>query len=233
MKTFKQWLDERTRASQGGHFDGWTAELVKRLLPKKWVHKFKRAVHAERYKAALKMYHEMVREYNRNPDAQQSPGIMIMNPKGLAMAKAAQAFGLSTKEFKKVLDHKTRYEEVALAEEITKVDLSTVERFADKIFAKVGIDIEFTRHFLERVNDKRNGKDITVGELTRLFKQTYKKHGKKIAKMGDDAEAVLHDLQTDINMPFVLQWDGKEFDLIAKTIMRKKDFKTNDPKLKV
>jgi hypothetical protein len=53
--------------------------------------------------------------------------------------------------------------------------------------------------------------------------------------MGDDAEAVLHDLQTDINMPFVLQWDekSKEFDLIAKTIMRKKDFKTNDPKLKV
>jgi hypothetical protein len=250
MKSFKQYIDERTRASQGGHFDGWTAELVKRLLPKKWVHKFKRAVHAERYKAALKMYHEMVREYNRNPDAQQSPGIMIMNPKGLAMAKAAQAFGLSTKEFKKVLDHKTRYEETELeewginnppkpinpdeiTEEITKVDLSTVERFADKIFAKVGIDIEFTRHFLERVNDKRNGKDITVGELTRLFKQTYKKHGKKIAKMGDDAEAVLHDLQTDINMPFVLQWDGKEFDLIAKTIMRKKDFKTNDPKLKV
>jgi hypothetical protein len=233
MKSFKQWLDERTRASQGGHNDSWTADLLKRLLPKKWVHKFKRAVHAERYKAALKLYHEMVRAYNRDPDAQQSPGMMVMNPKGLAMAKAAQAFGLSTKEFKKVLDHKTRYEEVALEEEITKVDLSQVEKFADKIFAKVGIDIEFTRHFLERVNDKRNGKDITVAELTRLFKQTYKKHGKKIAKMGDDAEAVLHDLQTDINMPFVLQWDGKEFDLIAKTIMRKKDFKTNDPKLKV
>jgi hypothetical protein len=233
MKSFKQYIDERTRASQGGHNDSWTADLLKRLLPKKWVHKFKRAVHAERYKAALKLYHEMVRAYNRDPDAQQSPGMMVMNPKGLAMAKAAQAFGLSTKEFKKVLDHKTRYEEVALEEEITKVDLSQVEKFADKIFAKVGIDIEFTRHFLERVNDKRNGKDITVAELTRLFKQTYKKHGKKIAKMGDDAEAVLHDLQTDINMPFVLQWDGKEFDLIAKTIMRKKDFKTNDPKLKV
>jgi hypothetical protein len=252
MKSFKQWLDERARASQGGHNDSWTAELIKRILPKKWVHKFKRAVHAERYKAALKMYHEMVRAYNRNPDAQQSPGMMIMNPKGLAMAKAAQAFGLSTKEFKKVLDHKTRYEETELeewginnppkpinpdeiTEEITKVDLATVERFADKIFAKVGIDVEFTRHFLERVNDKRNGKDITVAELTRLFKQAYKKHGKKIAKMGDDAEAVLHDAQTDINLPFVLNYDPNmdEFDLVAKTVMRKKDFKTNDPKLKV
>jgi len=108
-----------------------------------------------------------------------------------------------------------------------------VEKFADKIFAKVGIDIEFTRHFLDRVNDSRNGKDITVAELTRLFKQTYKKHGKKIAKLGEDTQAVLNDLQTDINLPFVLQWDGKEFDLIAKTIMRKKDFKTTNQKLKI
>ena len=55
----------------------------------------------------------------------------------------------------------------------------------------------------------------------------------QLAKMGDDAEAVLNDLQTDINMPFVLVWDGKEFDLIAKTIMRKKDFKTHNQKLKI
>jgi hypothetical protein len=37
MKSFKQWLDERARASQGGHNDSWTAELIKRILPKKWV----------------------------------------------------------------------------------------------------------------------------------------------------------------------------------------------------
>jgi hypothetical protein len=122
-----------------------------------------------------------------------------------------------------------------LSEEITRVDLVAVEKFADKIFSKVGIDVEFTRHFLERVNDKRNGKDITVAELTRLFKQTYKSHGKKIPKLGPDAEAVLNDTQTDINLPFVLKWDekNKEFDLISKTIMRKKDFKTSGPKLKV
>jgi len=45
----------------------------------------------------------------------------------------------------------------------------------------------------------------------------------------------LNDTQTDINLPFVLKWDerNKEFDLISKTIMRKKDFKTSGPKLKV
>ena len=92
-------------------------------------------------------------------------------------------------------------------------------------------DIAFTRHFLDRVNDTRNIKQITVAELIRLFKQSYKKYGKQIPKLGNDAQAVLNDIKTDINMPFVLKWDGKEFELIAKTIMRKKDFKTSNKKL--
>ena len=32
----------------------------------------------------------------------------------------------------------------------------------------------------------------------------------------------MKDMKTDVNVPFVLKWDGKEFDLIGKTIMRKK-----------
>ena len=113
---------------------------------------------------------------------------------------------------------------------ITQSDLEALETFADRIFGKVGIDVEFTRHFLDRVNDERNGKQITASELTRLFKQEYKKWGKPIAKMGPDAEAVMKDLQTDINMPFALRWDSKnnELDLIAKTVMRKPDFKTSN-----
>ncbi len=85
--------------------------------------------------------------------------------------------------------------------EITQGDLSQLERFADKLFAKVGIDVEFTKHFLDRVNDERNKKQITMSELTRLFKQEFKKWGKPIAQMGPDAEAVMKDLSTDINMP--------------------------------
>tara|TARA_Y100000389_G_scaffold203902_1_gene254018 strand:+ start:2826 stop:3218 length:393 start_codon:yes stop_codon:yes gene_type:complete len=114
---------------------------------------------------------------------------------------------------------------------ITKSDLDGVEKYADRLYKAVGIDVEFTRHFLDRVNDARNKKQITVAELIRMFKQSYKKYGKKIAKLGPDAEAVLNDMQTDINMPFVLKWDGKELDLIAKTVMRKQNFGTPDPKL--
>lgn len=116
---------------------------------------------------------------------------------------------------------------------ITKSDLDAIEKYADKLFAKVGIDIEFTRHFLDRVNDERNKKQITTAELTRLFKQTYAKYGKKIAQLGPDAQAVIKDMRTDINMPFVLNLKGDELELVGKTIMRKKNFKTPNPELAV
>ena len=52
--------------------------------------------------------------------------------------------------------------------------------------------------------------------------------------MNPDAEAVITDMETDVNMPFVLNLDrNKMLDLVAKTVMRKKDFKTKDQKLRV
>ena len=121
-----------------------------------------------------------------------------------------------------------------IKEDVSKSDLDQVEKYADKLFAAVGIDVEFTRHFLDRVNDERNKKPINTAELIRLFRLTYKKHGKKIPKMGPDAQAVIRDMETDINMPFVLNIDRSGMlDLVAKTVMRKKDFKTSNPKLNV
>ena len=68
----------------------------------------------------------------------------------------------------------------------------------------------------------------------KLSEKPYKKYGKKIPKMGPDAQAVIHDMETDINMPFVLNVDRSGMlDLVAKTVMRKKDFKTSNPKLNV
>ena len=118
---------------------------------------------------------------------------------------------------------------------VTQADIDQLEVFADRLFAKVGIDVEFTRHFLDRVNDERNVKQITMSELTRLFKQEYKRWGKPIAQLGPDAEAVMKDMATDINLPFALRWDhqNKELDLVAKTVMRKPDFKTSNPEFAV
>ncbi len=135
------------------------------------------------------------------------------------------------KTFRRFCNHTA----IILDEEVTQSQLNDIEKYADRLFKAVNVDVNFTRHFVDRVNDKRNQKPISTSELTRLFKQTYKKHGKKIPKMGDDAQAVIHDMQTDINMPFVLAYDdrNKELDLVAKTIMRKKDFKTPNQKLAI
>ena len=112
---------------------------------------------------------------------------------------------------------------------VSQSDLNQVERYADKLFAKVGLDVEFTKHFLQRVNDTRNKKPITSAELVRLFRQEYQKHGLTIGELPAEAEAVMKDMETDINVPFkiVLNKDG-DLDLIAKTIMRKPDFKTSN-----
>tara|TARA_B100001750_G_scaffold65876_1_gene52348 strand:- start:80 stop:466 length:387 start_codon:yes stop_codon:yes gene_type:complete len=119
-------------------------------------------------------------------------------------------------------------------ERISKSDLDQIEKYADRLFAAVGIDVEFTRHFHDRVNDERNKKPINQAELVRLFRLTYKKYGKKIAQMNPDAEAVITDMETDVNMPFVINLDkGGMLDLVAKTVMRKKDFKTSSQKLRV
>jgi len=118
---------------------------------------------------------------------------------------------------------------------VTQGDLQNLEDYADRLFSRVGIDVAFTRHFLDRVNDERNQKQITIGELIRIFKQEYKYYGKKIAQLGPDAEAVMKDMKTDVNIPFALHWDSNnnELDLVAKTVMRKKDFKTSNPEFAV
>ena len=111
---------------------------------------------------------------------------------------------------------------------VTQIQLDALEKALDKVFAQVGIDVEFTRHFLDRVNDERNVRQITIQELAILFKKEFQKYAKPIARLGPDAQAVLKDLSSDINVPFALVWDSanQELDLIAKTVMRKKDFKT-------
>jgi len=109
---------------------------------------------------------------------------------------------------------------------VTQNQLDTLEGVLDKVFSKVGIDVEFTRHFIDRVNDTRNIKPISIKELAMLFKKEFIKYGKPIAQLGPDAQAVMKDLETDINIPFVLNWNGEELELVAKTVMRKKNFTT-------
>ena len=117
---------------------------------------------------------------------------------------------------------------------ITPQVLNQIEAYADRLFAKLGIDVEFTTHFKDRLNDERNRKPITSAELVRLFREVYHKHGKRIAKLPDEAQAVMKDMRTDINMPFVIDVNNKgELELIGKTIMRKSNFQTTNQEFAV
>lgn len=125
--------------------------------------------------------------------------------------------------------------ERALSENVSQDQLNKIEKAFDKLFATVGINVEFTKHFIDRVNDTRNVPEITVDDLIEIFGDAYKKHGKAIPKLGKDAQAVLRDIETDVNIPFVLVWNSRtqEFDMVSKTIMRKRNFQSSTPFLNV
>lgn len=114
--------------------------------------------------------------------------------------------------------------------EMAKSDLDDVERFADKNLSPY--DFEFGKdihHFFQRLNDPRNGKEITKPEMIGFFKRLMRNR-----KAFDDftekyLEFVITDKRTNINIPFKNMANR----LIAKTIMRKPYFATPDPVLQV
>ena len=114
-----------------------------------------------------------------------------------------------------------------ISEDVTAKQLVDLEKFADRILKKFNVDIEFTRHFGDRMNDKRNDPPIKVQELQRVFKKIARNKAKNI-RQNPDSEAVIKDLQTDLNLPVVINYDRDkdEFEVINKTIMRKKNFRT-------
>ena len=134
------------------------------------------------------------------------------------------------KSFKEFLSEGSALDIVPNADDsdgfITKNELRAIETLVDALFKQVGMDISFTKHFYDRVNDARNGKPITTVELMSLFRKSYAKYGKELAKLSPDIEGVLKDVNSSINVPFVLNWDNRnqELDLVAKTVMRKRDF---------
>jgi hypothetical protein len=116
-----------------------------------------------------------------------------------------------------------------ISETIHQAQLDQVETFADGLWSRLGIDVSFTRHFMDRLNDPRNGRAVTVSELIRLFKQEYQRHGREIAGLEQGSEAVMRDLATSLNLPFVRQDRQDQRQLVIKTIMRKPEFHTPDP----
>ncbi len=119
-----------------------------------------------------------------------------------------------------------------ILEHISKAELNDIERWVDNLFKVLKVDIVFTTHFYDRLNDFRNGKDIETEELIDIFKKFFNKYKDKITLMPLETPAILKDLNTKINIPFTLTYDNhkKEIDFVAKTIMRKDNFLGNERK---
>ena len=120
------------------------------------------------------------------------------------------------------------------SEDVTQKQLQDLEKFGDRLLSKFKIDIEFTRHFADRMNDDRNKPAITVAELQKVFKKIAKRKAVEI-RQNPDSEAVLKDMQADLNLPIVINYDKAkdEYEVVNKTIMRKKNFGTSDKVIKV
>lgn len=140
-----------------------------------------------------------------------------------ASVKHAKSLTPGEKKKKKLKD---------MREKVSPSDLKSVEKKADSDLKPYNISIDLgTRHFSDRVNDKRNDPEIRKDELDSLISKVKKAKGQKI-KQRKDGEAVLRDKKTKINMPVAIKTkrdgSGKKItDVTAKTIMRKQDFKTS------
>ena len=132
--------------------------------------------------------------------------------------------GAKTKPSKHTKKFKQMY-----GEEVTAKQISDLEKFGDRLLDKFGVDIEFSKHFADRMNDDRNKPEIKVAEIQALFKKIARKKAINIRKH-KDSEVVLKDIQKDLNLPVAIKTgkDG-ELDVVHKTIMRKKNFKTPNP----
>jgi len=111
--------------------------------------------------------------------------------------------------------------------EIPMGDLQKIDKFADKQLKPV--DIVLTgKHFFDRLNDPRNGKEVSNAELIGFFKRLGKNKKEFVKFLNQYNQIVVKDDRTNLNIPFMKQANK----VIAKTIMRKADFKSSDPEYK-
>lgn len=115
-----------------------------------------------------------------------------------------------------------KMDEIEKEETNEKVDLDKVEKYADKVMSPT--DVEFTKHFYDQLTRAEHDKAITDAELIGFFKRLAKKK-KEFDKFKQDYDQfVAKDSRSEINIPF----KNKVDQIIAKTVMRKSDFKTSN-----
>ena len=137
------------------------------------------------------------------------------------------SYEAALKQLQAIEASKARNEDLRI-NEIPMADLQKIDQFADKQLNPLDIVIT-DKHFFDRLNDPRNGKEISQAELIGFFKRLGKNKKQFLDFLDKYQEMVAVDDRTNINIPFMKQANKA----IAKTIMRKKDFKSFAPKLDI
>ena len=102
--------------------------------------------------------------------------------------------------------------------------LRQIDAYADTQLSPTDVVIT-DRHFFDRLNDPRNGKEISSAELTGYFKRLGRNKKKFMEFLTKYQQIVAKDSRTNINIPFMLQANK----IIAKTVMRKDNFMSSNP----
>ena len=144
-------------------------------------------------------------------------------PDGITPNEYKQTLGLDNidegGEITSFLDERVYYDE-----------LSKIDRYADDALAPK-IDIEISKHFGDQVNLDRNHPEIEPKELYNFFTKLSNKKDQLASLLNKD-EVVATDSTSNINIPFVKVGSLKDKIIAkAKTIMRKRNYQTSNPKL--
>jgi nicotinic acid mononucleotide adenylyltransferase len=135
-----------------------TAMRLVDLLPKAVKRKIYRVAHADKYKGALAMYHA----FTKDPD---------MKARGVTKAKmkdiAADHFKLNRREFLRVLDRKTRYEETSMLESLEK-EMGDTDEFFE--LNQVGVKTIEDSYEIGTDEYRTHCQDMTPGQPILSFK---------------------------------------------------------------
>jgi|SRR5690606_29866763 len=118
---------------------------------------------------------------------------------------------------------------------ISADEIATLEHILNEKFSKERLRFKMSVHFVrDRMNHERNTPPITITELQGIFNRLTTIHISKLLTLKHNESFNVRCLTSDINIPCVMSKStgaggAQSSEVIAITVMRKKDFKAKDP----
>lgn len=115
-----------------------------------------------------------------------------------------------------------------IKEDFDQQDVEDLDNLADRELNPIDVDLS-GNHFFDRLNDPRNRPEIDYLELEDFFTKLGDNRDEFIDFLNKYKSVVATDTETNINIPFMKMANKA----IAKTIMRKRNFKTPNEKIEL